>query len=138
MLLIVSGPVPVLVNVTTFAPVVVKTVVLAYVRLLGETPATGTPIPVPVSVTICFVPVTLPALSVTVSTALRLLPGAVGSKVTEMEQFDPAPTELPQVFAGVAKEVAFVPLIAMLATANAVDPELLRVMVCVALVLFTF
>lgn len=67
----------------------------------------------------------MPALSVTVSVAVRL-PGAPGLKVTEIEQLELAATEPLQVLV-VAKSLAFVPLRATLAIVRAPVPELLRV-----------
>jgi hypothetical protein len=57
--------------------------------------------------------------------------------VTEIEQLPAAATDPPHVLV-VANEVAFVPLIAMPAIVNVAVPELLRVIVCAALVLATF
>ena len=127
MLVIVSGPVPVLESVTVCALVVVPILVLAKVRLVGDTPATGTPSPVPLSAAVCVVPVTLLELSVTVRVALRL-PGAVGLNVTEIVQFAPTATLLPQVLV-CAKSPGLVPLIAMLAIVSGPVPELLSVTV---------
>jgi hypothetical protein len=136
MLVIVSGPVPVLLKVMVCGELELPTKVLAKVRLDGFTPAVGTPMPDPVSAAVCVEPFTFPALSVTISTPLRL-PGAPGVKVTEMRQFDPAATEPAQLFEA-AKSDAFAPPMAMLAMVNAAVPELLRVMVCAPLAVATF
>ena len=72
------------------------------------------------------------ALSVTVIVP-GWLPRAVGVKVTLMEQLAPAATEAPQVLVW-----AYGALAAMLVMFNAAVPELVRVTVCAALVVFTF
>ncbi len=88
---------PVLLTVTFCAPVVLPTAVDAKVRLVGVTPAVGTPTPVPDRATLWVEPDVLLALSVMVIAPL-LKPVAVGSNVTEMVQLDPAATEVEQVF----------------------------------------
>jgi hypothetical protein len=136
MLVIVRGPVPVLVRVTVCALVVTPTLMPANVRLLGEAPATGIPTPVPLSEAVCVEPVTLPVLSVTVSVALRL-PGAVGVNVTEIVQFAPTATLVPQVLV-CAKSPGLVPVMAMLAIVSGPVPELVSVTVCALAVTPTF
>jgi hypothetical protein len=80
---IVSAPVPLLVSVTVCAELVVPTLWLLNVSEVGEGVAAGTPTPVPLSDPDCVDPVALPALSVTVSAAVRL-PIPVGLNVTEI------------------------------------------------------
>lgn len=50
-----------------------------------------------------------------------------GVKATPIEQFAPAATELPQVFATSAKSAAFVPVIVRLLILSAVLPPLVKV-----------
>ncbi len=78
----------------------------------------------------------MPALSVTVNVAERL-PTAAGSNVIAILQLDAAARLLPQLLV-VAKSVAFVPPIAILAIVKADEPELLKVTVFDVLVLPTF
>ncbi len=133
---IVSAPVPPLVSVTVCAELVVPTLWLLNVSEVGEGVAAGTPTPVPLSDPDCVDPVTLPALSVTVSVAVRL-PIPVGLKVTETRQV-PATATVPEQLFVVAKSVAFVPLITTLAIVSGPLPELLSVNVWALLVLPTF
>ena len=72
------------------------------------------------------------ALSVTVIVP-GWLPRAVGVKVTLMEQLAPAATEAGQVLVW-----AYGALAEMLVMFRAAEPELVRVTVCAALVVFTF
>ena len=134
---IVSAPVPPLVSVTVCAAPC-RAHALAAERQRGWAKASrpGTPIPVPLRDPDCVDPVTLPALSVTVSVAVRL-PIPVGLKVTETRQVPAAATVPEQLFV-VAKSVAFVPLITTLAIVSGPLPELLSVNVWALLVLPTF
>ena len=80
--------------------------------------------PVPLNATCCGDPV---ALSVTVSTALKAA-AVAGVKVTAIEQFEPAASELPQVLVW-AKLEAFVPVMAMVLMLNAALPAFDKVTV---------
>ena len=92
-LLIESAPVPVLLNVTTCAPLVVPTSCEAKLKLAGDKLAAGAT-PVPVRLTDCGLPV---ALSVIASDSFSA-PVVVGVKVMLNVQLPPAATELPHVF----------------------------------------
>lgn len=88
------------------------------VRLDGDTVATGPPlVPVPERLTVCGLPV---ALSTTEIDAF-LIPEAVGVKITEIVQFDPAATDVPQVLV-CEKSPALAPVIVMLVIASAALP----------------
>ena len=95
MLLIVSVAVPLLVNVTGLAALVVPTVWLPKLRLVGDSVTAGAlaTAPVPVRLTVCGLP---GALSVIVTVPVRV-PVAVGVKVTLMVQLALAAKEVPQV-----------------------------------------
>jgi hypothetical protein len=83
--LTVSDPVPLLVNVTVFAPLVVLTIWSAKLRLVGLSVTAGA-VPVPVRFVLCGLP---DASSVTETDAIRV-PVAVGLKVTLTVQLLPA------------------------------------------------
>ena len=85
--------------------------------------------PVPVRATVWGLPV---ALSVMVIVP-GWLPVAVGVKVTVMVQLAAGATEVPQVLVW-----AYGALAAMLVRLSVAVPELVRVTVCAALVVFTF
>ena len=67
-----------------------------------------------------------------VTEAVRL-PGAIGVKVTLMEQLAPAATELPHVLLDNEKSPVFVPVTATLEIFSVAVPVLLRVTGCAAL-----
>lgn len=89
---IVSTPVPPLLSVTVCAPLLVPTFWLPKVSVVGDGVAAGIPMPVPLSEAVCVEFATLPALSVTVSVAVRV-PTPPGLNVTEMVQLPAAATE---------------------------------------------
>jgi hypothetical protein len=91
MLLIESGPVPLLLSVTVCAALVVPTFWLANVRLVGARLAAGA-VPLPLRLAVCGLPA---ASSVTLSEPLRV-PVAVGVKVTLMLQLALAANVVPQ------------------------------------------
>jgi hypothetical protein len=104
--------------------------------------ATGTPIPVPFKVAAWVLPATPLVLSVTVRVAVSA-PAAVGVNVTLIVQELPAATgvlvEQVVPVEATAKELALVPLMAMLVMVRgAVPVALLRVSACAALVVSTF
>jgi hypothetical protein len=125
----VSGAVPGFDRVTVCVASATPTSVEANVSEVGENEISGTPVPVPDNVADCVEPVVLPALSVTVTLALRL-PAAFGVNVTVIVQFVPAATEVPQVLFS-ENELASVPEIAMPAIFSTSVPPLVRVMACV-------
>jgi len=110
------------------------------VRVEDERLATGTPPPVPVKVALCVLPVTPPALSVTVRVALNVA-ALAGVKVTLIMQELPAATGVlvEQVVPGeaMAKSLGLVPPIAMLAIVRAELVGLLSVKGVAALVVPT-
>ena len=87
-----SAAVPVLVNVTVCAALVVPTVCAAKVKLVGERLTAGA-VPVPESAMVCGL---LLALSEMVIAPVRS-PTVVGVNVTLIVQLPPAATEVPQV-----------------------------------------
>ena len=99
---------------------------------VSDTAGAGAVVPAPVSVAACGEPV---ALSATESVAEKLVAEA-GVKVTEMEQWDPAASELPQVLVWL-KSAGFVPAMEMLPIASAAVPLFERVMVCAVALLPT-
>jgi hypothetical protein len=127
---IVSDALPWLESVRICAAAVEPTAVVAKVTLLGVRTACGTSgaVPVPVSVTVCGEP---DALSETATVAAKLAADA-GVKVTEMVQFPAAASELPQVFAEIAKSPGLVPPSVMLVMASVALPGLESVMFCAA------
>lgn len=128
-LLMVRLPVPVLVSVTVWFELVVLITWVAKVRLVGTRDTTGVPpTPVPVSVTCCGL---FAALSVIVTVPLKV-PAVGGVKVTEIVQFFPAATLVPQVLVS----PKFV-LAAMLVMVRVALPVLVSVTVCAALVVPT-
>src|SRR5580658_1560314 len=131
-LVMLTAVLPVLLNVTVWAVVVVPTFSLPKLRLVAERFRPGA-VPVPLRVTDCGLPA---ALSVMVTLAVWL-PLAAGVKVTLMEQLAPAARELPQVLVW-AKAPLLVPVMAMLVMVMATVPVLLNVTVCAALVVPTF
>jgi len=124
MLAIDRAVLPVLLNVTVWAALVVSTGWLLKVRLEGETPARGA-LPVPVRLTVWVLALILLELSVMVRVAVRL-PVAVGANVTLMVQLVLAATELPHVLVW-PKSPLLVPEIAMLLIVSAAFPVLLKV-----------
>ena len=128
MLVMFSNVVPVFLNVTDFAVLVVFTMWLPNDKLVVDK-LTAAAVPAPDSATVCGLPV---ALSVTVIVP-GWLPVAVGVNVTVMEQMAPAPTEAPQVFVS-----AYWAPATMLVMLSAALPELVSVTVCAALVVFRF
>jgi hypothetical protein len=104
--LIFSVALPVLLSVASCAALDVPTIDVK-LRDPGESDTTGigATAPVPFSVTDCGVP---PALSVRVSVAAKLAAEA-GVNVTEIAQFAPDASELPQVLAEIAKSEGFAP-----------------------------
>jgi hypothetical protein len=96
--------------------------------LVGEALATVVAI-VPERGTVCGLPV---ALSVRVTAAVRV-PAAAGLKVTLIEQYEPAATLDPQLLVW-EKSLALVPESAMLVILKVALPELVKVIVCAALV----
>ena len=130
MLLILSVALPVLERVAACAAAVVP-VVAVKLSDAGESVAIGADAaaPVPVRATVCG---ESDALSATESVAAKLA-AAAGVKVTEMEQFAPAASELPQVLVSL-KSFGFVPAMVMPLMESAVLPVLLSVTLCAALV----
>jgi len=88
----VNDDVPVFLNVTVCAALVVPVVCEEKVRLVGESVTTGAPTPVPVRVTVCGDPVELSLITRMPVTT----PTAVGANVTEIVQLAPAATLVPQ------------------------------------------
>src|SRR5215472_658935 len=133
-LVMLSGALPVLLNITACAPLVVPTVWLAKVRLVGDRLTAGAEMdpPVPVRPTVCGLPL---ALSLTVRVPVRV-PVALGVNVTLIVQDAPAATDVPQLFV-CAKSPALVPVTARLVMLNAAFPVLLNVTGCAALVVPT-
>src|SRR5579863_7919188 len=131
MLVMLSVAVPELVSVTLFAKLVVPTDLVPQARLVVDRVTAGVPpdVPVPVRFTTCGLPL---ALSVTVIWP-ACVPVAVGVNVTLMVQFPPAATEVLQVLVS-----AYCALAAMLLMLSEAVPELVRVTVCAALVVFRF
>jgi hypothetical protein len=86
-----------------------------------------------VSVATCGDPV---ALSTTVTVAVKLAADA-GVKVTEIVQFPAAASELPQVFAEIAKSLGFAPPRVTLAMFSVALPGLESVMFCAVAVVPT-
>ena len=122
----VSAAVPELVRITVCTALVVPIVCDGKVRLVGESVAVGVAAkPVPLSVTVWGEPV---ALSVIASVPVRL-PAAVGVNFTEIEQFAPAATDIPQVLV-----YAKSPDVAIELSASAACPVLVSVTICAALV----
>ena len=128
MLVIVKAAVPVLVNVTGCAALVVPKAWLEKVRLRADKLATGAGRPSPARPIVCGLPT---ALSVRVTEPYRL-PGAVGVKVTDIVHAIPGATLGPQVLVW-AKS----PLAAMVVMFKAALPVFVRVTVWGALVLPT-
>ena len=128
MLLSVSVPGPLFVNVTFCAALVVFVVWLGKVNELGDRP-TADPVPVPLSGTDCGVP---GPLSPTLSDALRE-PAADGVNVMLMLQEEFAASVAGQPLL-CEKSPALVPLIVILAMLKVPEPEFDRVTVCAALV----
>lgn len=123
-----SNVVPVFLSVTDFAALVVFTMWLPKDNVVADK-LTAAAVPVPDRATVCGLPV---ALSVTVIVP-GWLPVAVGVNITVMEQLAPAATEVPQVLVWVYGALA-----AILVMLSAAVPELVSVMACAALVVFTF
>jgi hypothetical protein len=134
--LIVSAPLPELVRVTLCAELVVPTCCWPKLRLVGEKLTAGAvATPVPLSATVCG---EAGALSVTETLAPRD-PAALGVKVTEIEQLEPAASVeglSGQVFV-CAKSPAFVPVIPIELIVRAPVPVLVRVTLCAELVVPT-
>ena len=95
---------------------------------MEKSAAGGGAVATPVNELVCGEPV---ALSVTESVAVSV-PAAVGSKVTEMVQEEPAASAPPQVFVA-AKAALLVPVKLMLAIASGALPVLVSVAVCAVL-----
>lgn len=93
-----------------------------------ETVKLGGAVADPLNETDCGEPL---ALSLTVRDA-ESLPAAVGEKVTEIEQFDPATSVAPQLLLW-PKLLALVPVIAMPVMESVAPPEFESVTVCTAL-----
>ncbi len=132
MLLIVNAAVPGLLSVTVCAAEVVLTPWLPKANEPGLRFTCGA-VPVPVSATVCGEPVTL---SATDNVALKLAADA-GVNVTEMVQLPAAASELPQVFAEMAKSAGFVPARVTLLIVSAAVPGLLSVTTWAADVVLT-
>ena len=138
MLLMVRSALPLLVNVTAWAVLVVLTCWLPKLRLVGLKLTAGAAmvVPEPLKATVCGLPA---ALSVMDTLALRV-PVAVGVKVTLMVQEAPAASVLEllgQVLV-CAKSPLLVPVRPILLMVRAAVPLLVRVTVCAALVVLTF
>jgi hypothetical protein len=114
---------PTFVRVTVLAALVVPTSWSEKLRLVG---LTVTMVPVPLSATVCGLP---KALSLKVKVAERA-PATWGRNVTLTVQVDPAVSVVPQVFEGMAKSAALVPVIAMLLMLRVEVPVFLNVTVC--------
>ena len=105
----VSDPVPLFVTVTDWEAPAIPTVVDAKVSDVADSFTAGAAAtPVPESETVCGDPL---ALSAILNDAVRA-PAATGLKVTEMEQFAPAASDVPQVVV-LLKSAASVPAIEM-------------------------
>jgi hypothetical protein len=131
-LVIVNGPLPVLLNVSVCAAVVVLTAVEANVKLPGDTPAVGTPIPVPLNATVCVAPATFPELSVIVRVPV-CVPVAVGVNVTEIVQVPAAATVVQLLVSANTLPVTVTPV-----TVSVANPESVTVTVSAVLVVFRF
>lgn len=132
MLVIVSGAVPVLVNVTACEVVVTPIMEFPNVRLVGlkVTAGTGGVTPVPDNVVLSGLD---DALVVKVNEA-DLAPSVVGVKVTLTTQLLPIAKLVPQGLLEIAKSPAFAPVSAMLVIVTADGPVFVSVTVCGALV----
>jgi len=128
MLLSVSGAAPELVSVIVCAALVTPTGCEAKVRVVGEGDATGTA-PDPARGTLCGEPLALSAMLMEATAE----PEAVGAKLTMMLQLAEAASVLVQVDVSL-NSAEFVPVIPMLVRVSGAAPELVSVMVCMALV----
>jgi hypothetical protein len=118
---IVSGPLPVFVNVTLCGKPEVPTYWLGKVKLGGDNARTG-PLPVPVNAMVWGLP---GALSVTTTEALSL-PNVVGVKVTLMAQLPFGGMVVGQLFIW-AKTLLFVPVMTIDAIVTLTVPRFVRV-----------
>jgi hypothetical protein len=132
MLVIDSGPAPVLVIVTDCDALEVPTVWLPNDRLVADKDTTGAPTPVPLSAIDCGESV---ALSMIVIAAVRA-PVVVGPKCPWMVQLAPAARLVPQLLPKENEETS-VPVTAMLVIDRLVVPEFVMVTDCDALVVPT-
>ena len=118
---------PVLVNVTVCAALMLPTAWLLNVSVLVERLTTGTASPMPDSGTVCVLPATFPVLSVTVRVPV-LVPAAVGVNVTLIVQVVLAERIEPHVLLWLKSPAA-----TMLEMLNGASPVLLKITCCAAL-----